>query len=72
MLHVLTYSTVFLLQEESVHDSLAMSVCNEVLCDPSSDIRLYSRTLSLLELSPSNPVSSVKLNYAPFLSVCLV
>lgn len=40
-----------------MHDSLAISLCNEVLCDPeTSDVRVYCRTLSLLILTPSNQV----------------
>lgn len=40
-----------------MHDSLAISICNELLSDPeSSDVRVYSRILSLLRLTPSNTV----------------
>jgi hypothetical protein len=58
-LSIILYS---LLQEESVHDSLAIAICNELLSDPlSSEVRVYSRTLSSLDLTPSNTVSKKRL-----------
>ena len=51
---------IHLMQEESVHDSLAISICNELLSDPlSSEVRVYCRTLSSLDLTPSNAVSTM-------------
>lgn len=36
----------------SVHDSLAVRVCNEILRDPSApEVRLYCKTLGTLEIS---------------------
>ncbi|XP_015281754.1 PREDICTED: condensin complex subunit 3 [Gekko japonicus] len=36
----------------TVHDSLAMKVCNEILADPSApDVRIYTKVLSSLELN---------------------
>ncbi|KAL8207577.1 UNVERIFIED_CONTAM: hypothetical protein K2H54_059174 [Gekko kuhli] len=36
----------------TVHDSLAMRVCNEILADPSApDVRIYTKALSSLELN---------------------
>lgn len=44
-------------QEDSVHDSLAVAVANEVLSDPdTTDVRLYCRSLSTMELTPTNQV----------------
>ncbi len=46
------------LQEESVHDAMAIAVCNECLKDPLSvDCRTYCRTLSLMTLTSSNKVT---------------
>ncbi|XP_061440135.1 condensin complex subunit 3 [Rhineura floridana] len=39
-------------QGVTVHDSLAMKICNEILMDPSSpDVRIYAKALSSLELN---------------------
>ncbi|NWS93976.1 CND3 protein, partial [Mionectes macconnelli] len=39
-------------QELTVHDSLAMKICNEILMDPTApDVRIYARALNSLELS---------------------
>ncbi|XP_074847855.1 condensin complex subunit 3 isoform X2 [Carettochelys insculpta] len=39
-------------QDLTVHDSLAMKICNEILVDPSvPDVRIYAKALSSLELS---------------------
>lgn len=41
-----------LLQAVSVHDSLAVRVCNEILRDVSApEVRLYCKTLSWLEIN---------------------
>lgn len=47
-----------LFQEDSVHDSLAHSVANAVLTDPTDTIaaRLYCRVLSQMQLTSSNRV----------------
>ncbi|KAM8939534.1 condensin complex subunit 3 [Pelodytes ibericus] len=40
------------LQASSVHDSLALKICNEILNDPTSpDVRIYAKCLSSLELT---------------------
>uniref|UniRef100_A0ACB8E6Q4 Uncharacterized protein n=1 Tax=Sphaerodactylus townsendi TaxID=933632 RepID=A0ACB8E6Q4_9SAUR len=37
----------------SVHDSLAVKICNEIVEDPSApDVRIYTKALSSLELNP--------------------
>ncbi|NWV05263.1 CND3 protein, partial [Ptilonorhynchus violaceus] len=42
-------------QELSVHDSLAMKICNEILSDPAApDVRIYAKALNSLELSSSS------------------
>ncbi|CAN8208227.1 unnamed protein product [Coccothraustes coccothraustes] len=42
-------------QELTVHDTLAMKICNEILADPTApDVRIYSKTLHFLELSSSS------------------
>ncbi|NXK33130.1 CND3 protein, partial [Piprites chloris] len=42
-------------QELTVHDSLAMKICNEILTDPTApDVRIYARALNSLELSKSS------------------
>lgn len=42
----------FFLQAVSVHDSLAVRVCNEILRDISApEVRLYCKTLSWLEIN---------------------
>ncbi|NXJ89840.1 CND3 protein, partial [Corythaixoides concolor] len=42
-------------QDLTVHDSLAMKICNEILMDPAApDVRIYAKALSALELSPSS------------------
>ncbi|XP_027498740.1 condensin complex subunit 3 [Corapipo altera] len=42
-------------QELTVHDSLAMKLCNEILTDPTApDVRIYAKALSSLELSNSS------------------
>ncbi|XP_019381983.1 PREDICTED: condensin complex subunit 3 isoform X1 [Gavialis gangeticus] len=39
-------------QNLTVHDSLAMKICNEILMDPTApDVRIYAKALSSLELS---------------------
>ncbi|XP_060102187.1 condensin complex subunit 3 isoform X2 [Heteronotia binoei] len=39
-------------QGSTVHDSLAVKVCNEILADPSApDVRIYTKVLSSLELN---------------------
>ncbi|NXU59174.1 CND3 protein, partial [Turnix velox] len=39
----------------TVHDSLAMKICNEILRDPTApDVRIYAKALSSLELSSSS------------------
>ncbi|NXR46669.1 CND3 protein, partial [Hippolais icterina] len=39
-------------QELTVHDTLAMKICNEILADPTApDIRIYAKALNSLELS---------------------
>ncbi|XP_063281840.1 condensin complex subunit 3, partial [Pelobates fuscus] len=40
-------------QAPSVHDSLALTICNEILMDPTSpDVRIYAKCLTSLELTP--------------------
>ncbi|KFP45685.1 Condensin complex subunit 3, partial [Chlamydotis macqueenii] len=42
-------------QDLTVHDSLAMKICNEILMDPTApDVRIYAKALNLLELSSSS------------------
>ncbi|XP_014744494.1 PREDICTED: condensin complex subunit 3 [Sturnus vulgaris] len=42
-------------QESTVHDSLAVKICNEILADPTApDVRIYAKALNLLELSSSS------------------
>ncbi|NXK06534.1 CND3 protein, partial [Herpetotheres cachinnans] len=42
-------------QDLTVHDSLAMKICNEILMDPTApDVRFYAKALSSLELSSSS------------------
>ncbi|KAM6401220.1 condensin complex subunit 3 [Pluvialis apricaria] len=42
-------------QDSTVHDSLAMKICNEILTDPTApDVRIYTKALNLLELSSSS------------------
>ncbi|NXQ53528.1 CND3 protein, partial [Anthoscopus minutus] len=42
-------------QELTVHDTLAMKICNEILADPTApDIRIYAKALNTLELSSSS------------------
>ncbi|XP_032840453.1 condensin complex subunit 3 isoform X2 [Tyto alba] len=42
-------------QDSTVHDNLAMKICNEILMDPTApDVRIYSKALNLLELSSSS------------------
>ncbi|NXP04490.1 CND3 protein, partial [Thinocorus orbignyianus] len=39
----------------TVHDSLAMKICNEILTDPTApDVRIYAKALNSLELSSSS------------------
>ncbi|XP_050803395.1 condensin complex subunit 3 isoform X2 [Gopherus flavomarginatus] len=39
-------------QDLTVHDSLAVKICNEILIDPAApDVRIYAKALSSLELS---------------------
>ncbi|XP_038256402.1 condensin complex subunit 3 isoform X2 [Dermochelys coriacea] len=41
-----------LAEDLTVHDSLAVKICNEILIDPSApDVRIYAKSLSSLELS---------------------
>ncbi|NXD06438.1 CND3 protein, partial [Nothocercus nigrocapillus] len=42
-------------QDLTVHDNLAMKICNEILMDPTApDVRVYARALNSLELSDSS------------------
>ncbi|NWX45798.1 CND3 protein, partial [Steatornis caripensis] len=42
-------------QDLTVHDSLAMKICNEILTDPTApDVRIYAKALNSLELSSSS------------------
>ncbi|NXD20422.1 CND3 protein, partial [Spelaeornis formosus] len=42
-------------QELTVHDTLAMKICNEILADPTApDVRIYAKALNFLELSSSS------------------
>ncbi|XP_005045481.1 PREDICTED: condensin complex subunit 3 [Ficedula albicollis] len=42
-------------QELTVHDTLAMKICNEILADPTApDVRLYAKALNSLELTSSS------------------
>ncbi|XP_068536096.1 condensin complex subunit 3 [Anas acuta] len=42
-------------QDFTVHDSLALKICNEILTDPTApDVRIYAKALSMLELSSSS------------------
>lgn len=42
-------------QDLTVHDNLALKICNEILMDPTApDVRIYARALSLLEISSSS------------------
>ncbi|XP_025908196.1 condensin complex subunit 3 [Nothoprocta perdicaria] len=42
-------------QDLTVHDNLAMKICNEILMDPTApDVRIYARALNSLELSGSS------------------
>ncbi|NWS62406.1 CND3 protein, partial [Chunga burmeisteri] len=42
-------------QDLTVHDSLAMRICNEILTDPTApDVRIYAKALNSLELSSSS------------------
>ncbi|NXA14705.1 CND3 protein, partial [Sapayoa aenigma] len=42
-------------QELTVHDSLAMKICSEILTDPTApDVRIYAKALNSLELSRSS------------------
>ncbi|KAF4790624.1 Condensin complex subunit 3 [Turdus rufiventris] len=41
--------------ELTVHDSLAVKICNEILADPTApDVRIYAKALNALELSSSS------------------
>ncbi|NWV45589.1 CND3 protein, partial [Daphoenositta chrysoptera] len=41
-------------QELTVHDTLAVKICNEILADPTAaDVRIYAKALNSLELSSS-------------------
>ncbi|NXJ64097.1 CND3 protein, partial [Rostratula benghalensis] len=45
-------------QDLTVHDSLAMKICNEILMDPTApDVRIYAKALNSLELSSSSTES---------------
>ena len=47
------------LQEESVHGNLAYAVANAVLSDPTStDVRVYTRSLSQMTFTPANQVGA--------------
>lgn len=51
----LLISNYFPLQDLTVHDSLAMKICNEILMDPAApDVRIYAKALNSLELSSSS------------------
>ncbi|XP_021251602.1 condensin complex subunit 3 isoform X2 [Numida meleagris] len=42
-------------QDLTVHDNLALKICNEILMDPTApDVRIYARALSWLEISSSS------------------
>ncbi|NWT83785.1 CND3 protein, partial [Lanius ludovicianus] len=42
-------------QELTVHDTLAMKICNEILADPTApDVHIYAKALNSLELSSSS------------------
>ncbi|NXT20630.1 CND3 protein, partial [Syrrhaptes paradoxus] len=42
-------------QDSTVHDSLAMKICHEILMDPTApDVRIYAKALNSLELSSSS------------------
>ncbi|NWS70114.1 CND3 protein, partial [Crotophaga sulcirostris] len=42
-------------QDSTVHDSLAMKICNAILMDPTApDVRIYAKALNSLELSSSS------------------
>ncbi|NXL89464.1 CND3 protein, partial [Alectura lathami] len=42
-------------QDLTVHDSLALKICNEILLDPSApEVRIYAKALSWLEISSSS------------------
>ncbi|NWZ75855.1 CND3 protein, partial [Poecile atricapillus] len=42
-------------QELTVHDTLAIKICNEILADPTApDVRIYAKALNSLELSSSS------------------
>ncbi|NXN42647.1 CND3 protein, partial [Rhinoptilus africanus] len=42
-------------QDLTVHDSLAMKICNEILMDPTApDVRIYAKALNSLEISSSS------------------
>ncbi|NXI44130.1 CND3 protein, partial [Galbula dea] len=42
-------------EDSTVHDSLAVKICNEILMDPTSpDVRIYTKALNSLELSSSS------------------
>ncbi|NXI81637.1 CND3 protein, partial [Rhipidura dahli] len=42
-------------QESTVHDTLAMKICNAILADPTApDVRIYAKALNSLELSSSS------------------
>ncbi|RMC14287.1 hypothetical protein DUI87_09380 [Hirundo rustica rustica] len=42
-------------QELTVHDSLAMKICNKILANPTApDVRIYAKALNSLELSSSS------------------
>ncbi|NXM54211.1 CND3 protein, partial [Illadopsis cleaveri] len=42
-------------QELTVHDTLAIKICNEILADPTApDVRVYAKALNSLELSSSS------------------
>ncbi|NXO83320.1 CND3 protein, partial [Sitta europaea] len=51
-------------QELTVHDTLVMKICNEILADPTApDVRIYAKALNSLELtSPSTENLLVLLN----------
>ncbi|XP_069488007.1 condensin complex subunit 3 isoform X2 [Ambystoma mexicanum] len=49
-------------QSCTVHDSMAIKICSEILRDPSApDIRLYAKTLSSLELSKEHIIDILPL-----------
>lgn len=60
----------FFLQAQSVHVSLAVRVCNEILKDVSApEVRLYCKTLSWLEINTEPDNSELQLLLKDILQV---